>query len=158
MTDITEICAYCRNYFAPKSKRENEEYKHSGTFEISGQNISPLDFLKEGQYFRIVGSDLNDGVQCNTAEGLQNLQDETFTGEIWEMSVPRAFLAMCEDIAAWRAANESADSANMSPYTSESFGGYSYSKSVGNAVTGASNATWQGVFSNRLNAWKRIYI
>ena len=150
MTDITEICAYCRNYFAPKSKRNNDEYKHSGTFEISGQSISPLDFLEEGQYFRIVGSDLNEGVYCNTAEDLTRLQDEEFSGEIWEMAVPRAFLSMCDDIAAWRAANEAVDSNNMSPFTSESFGGYSYTKSGSNTADG-SNATW-------LNAWKRIYI
>lgn len=157
MTDITEICAHCRNYFAPKNKRENDEYKHSGTFVISGQSIAPLDFLKEGQYFRIYGSDINDGVYCNTAEGLSALQDEEFEGEIWEMSVPRAFLQMCDDIAAWRAANESVDSSNMSPFTSESFGGYSYTKSGSNTADG-SNATWQGQFSKRLNAWKRIYI
>lgn len=157
MTDITEVCAYCRNYFAPKSKRESGEYKHTGTFTVSNQSISPLDFLKEGQYFRIVGSDLNEGVYCNTAEDLTRLQDETFTGEIWEMAVPRAFLAMCEDIAAWRTANEAVDSSNMSPFTSESFGGYSYTKSGSNTASG-SNATWQGQFSTRLNAWKRIYI
>jgi hypothetical protein len=157
MTDITEVCAYCRNYFAPKSKRENGEYKHTGTFIISDQNISPLDFLKEGQYFRIVGSDLNEGVYCNTVEDLTRLQDEEFSGEIWEMAVPRAFLAMCEDIAAWRTANEAVDSNNMSPFTSESFGGYSYSKSGSNSESG-SNATWQTQFLQRLNAWKRIYI
>lgn len=157
MTDITEICAYCRNYFVPKSKRENGEYKHTGTFVISGQTISPLDFLKAGQYFRIVGSDLNEGVYCNTAEDLTRLQDETFTGEIWEMAVPRSFLVMCDDIAAWRTANEAVDSNNMSPFTSESFGGYSYTKSGSNSADG-SNARWQGQFSARLNAWKRIYI
>lgn len=157
MTDITEICAYCRNYFAPKNKRKSGEYKHTGTFTVSSQSISPLDFLKERQYFRIVGSNLNEGVYCNTAEDLTRLQDETFTGEIWEMAVPRAFLAMCEDIAAWRTANEAVDSSNMSPFTSESFGGYSYTKSGSNTASG-SNATWQGQFSTRLNAWKRIYI
>jgi hypothetical protein len=157
MTDITEVCAYCRNYFAPKSKRESGEYKHAGTFTVNDQSISPFDFLKEGQYFRIVGSDLNEGVYCNTTEGMGELQDETFTGEIWEMAVPRAFLAMCEDIAAWRTANEAVDSSNMSPFTSESFGGYSYTKSGSNTASG-SNATWQGQFSARLNAWKRIYI
>lgn len=157
MTDITEICAYCRNYFAPKSKRKSGEYKHTGTFTVSDQSISPLDFLKKGQYFRIVGSALNEGVYCNTAEDLTRLQDEEFSGEIWEMAVPRAFLAMCEDIAAWRTANEAVDSNNMSPFTSESFGGYSYTKSGSNSANG-SNATWQGQFSAWLNAWKRIYI
>lgn len=158
MADLTEICAYCRNYFAPKSKRDNEAYKHKGTFTISGNTISPLDFLKEGQFFRIYGSDLNDGVYCNTVEELSELSNETFDGEIWEMSVPRAFISLCEDISAWREVNEKTNSQNMSPFTSESFGGYSYTKSGGSSDGGAAGVTWQSQFGKRLNAWKRIYI
>lgn len=157
MVDITEICAYCHNYFAPKAKKRDGSYKHSGTFVISGHTIEPLDFLSANQYFRIVGSGANDGVYCNTTESLEILTDEEFTGEIWEMSVPRAFLALCADISAWRAKNEAVDSDNMSPFTSESFGGYSYTKSGSNADSG-SNATWQTQFGKRLNAWTRIYI
>lgn len=157
MVDLTEICAYCRNYFAPKSKRDNEAYKHKGTFTISGHTITPLDFLVSNQYFRIYGSNANDGVYCNTVEGLAALTDEEFEGEIWEMSVPRAFIALCTDISAWRTENEASGSTNMSPFTSESFGGYSYTKSGSNTDTG-SNATWQGQFAKRLNAWKRIYL
>lgn len=157
MVDITEVCAYCRNYFAPTSKQKNGEYKHKGTFAISGHAITPLDFIAENQYFRIYGSSANDGVYCNSVEGLASLTDETFEGEIWEMSVPRAFIALCGDITAWRTTNEAVSSANMSPFTQESFGGYSYTKSGSNTDNG-SNATWQGQFSRRLNAWKRIYL
>lgn len=157
MVDLTEVCAYCRNYFAPRSKQQSGEYKHEGIFTISNHTITPLDFLAPNQYFRIVGSNVNDGVYCNSQEGLAVLTDEEFEGEIWEMSVPRAFIALCTDISAWRTENEAVGSTNMSPFTQESFGGYSYTKSGSNADNG-SNATWQGQFSRRLNAWKRIYI
>ena len=53
---LTEICAELRNYFEVPNGR------HFGKFEISGGSIAPLDFLQDGQYFRIVGSVFNDGV------------------------------------------------------------------------------------------------
>lgn len=156
--DITEICMECRNFFAPESKKTDRSYIHSGTFTISGNTVAPLDFIATGQYFRIVGSAMNDGVYCNTVDGLADLTDEEFTGAIWEMSVPRAFLTMCADITAWRTANEAVDSSNMSPYTSESFAGYSYSKGSAGGSSGGSAVTWQAQFAKRLNAWRRIYV
>jgi hypothetical protein len=156
--DITEICMECRNFFAPASKKDDKSFIHAGTFTISGHNITPLDFIQEGQYFRIVGSAMNDGVYCNDTESLEILTDETFDGAIWEMSVPRAFLTMCADIDAWRNANEAVDSSNMSPYTSESFAGYSYQKG-GGVSQGTGNAvTWQAQFSRRLSAWRRLNV
>jgi hypothetical protein len=156
--DITEVCMECRNFFAPANKRDDRSFIHTGEFTISGNSITPLDFIQQGQYFRIVGSAMNDGVYCNDTESLAILTDETFTGAIWEMSVPRAFLKLCEDIDAWRAKNESADSANMSPYTAESFAGYSYQKGAGASANGGAAISWQGQFAKRLNAWRRIYI
>lgn len=147
---LTEICAYLRNYFRP--------VKHSGNFEITSGKISGTDFLKEKQYFRITGSVLNDGVYSNVPEDLSTLQDEKFSGEIWAMSIPPEFLKLCEDIQAWRLKNENPESVNMSPYTSESFGGYSYSKT--NSRAGEQNSgnavTWHGQFAGRLNIWRKI--
>lgn len=155
---LTEICAYLRNYFTPFNKREDRSYIHAGNFRIRNGKISDINFLKENQYFRIAGSDMNDGVYCNCPEDLKTLQNEEFDGCIWEMSVPPAFLKLCEDIQAWRSKNESIESANMSPFTSESFGGYSYAKS--NSKIGESNGgntvTWQGQFSSRLSTWRKI--
>lgn len=156
--DITEICADVRNYFAPPSKKADKSYIHEGEFTISGKSVTPLDFIAEGQYFRICGSSMNDGVYCNTTAGLAQLTDETFVGTIWEMSVPRAFLSLCADISAWRTANESTTSANMSPFTAESFGGYSYQKGGSGGASGSSTVTWQAQFATRLNAWRRLNV
>lgn len=147
MAQLTEICANLKNYFLRD--------KHSGTFTITSGS-APLVTLLEGQYFRIVGSVLNDGVWQNTAADLANLRNETFSGEIWSMGVPRDFEKLCEDIAAWRNKNEGADSVNMSPYTSESFGGYSYSKGGSGSSGSGTAVSWQQQFSSRLSTYRRV--
>lgn len=145
MAKLTEICENLKNYFLHEV--------NSGTFTIvSGE--SPLDSLLDGQYFRITGSVLNDGVFQNTPEDLANLRSEKFKGEIWSMAVPRDFEQLCDDINAWREKNEAVDSAAMSPFNSESFGGYSYSK--GGSSSGDGGTSWQNQFRSRLNTYRRI--
>lgn len=150
MAKLTEVCAYLKNYFLNGDKAVN-----SGTFTITSGE-APLDTLLEGQYFCIRGSILNDGVWQNVAADLANLRAEEFEGEIWSMSVPRDFEQLCDDISAWRTVNESSTSPNMSPFQSESFGGYSYSK--GSGANGASAITWQSQFASRLSTYRRIHI
>lgn len=147
MAQLTEVCASIKNYFL----RE----KFSGAFTIA-PDTAPLDSLLEGQYFAIFGSVLNDGVWQNTAEDLAKLRAEEFTGQIWSMGVPRDFEQLCDDIAAWRAKNETADSAAMSPFSSESFGGYSYSKGSSGSSGGGSAVTWQDQFYRKLSPYRRI--
>ena len=156
--DITEICMECRNFFAPANKKTDRSFIHAGEYTISSNSVSPLDFIQTGQYFRIVGSAMNDGVYLNTVQGLATLTDETFTGAVWEMSVPRAFLNLCEDITNWRAQNEAIGSANMSPFTAESFAGYSYQKGGGGSGNGSNSVTWQAQFAERLKAWRRLNV
>ena len=148
---LTEICAEIRNYFEVPNGR------HFGTFTISGGSIAPLDFLQEGQYFRIVGSVFNDGVHKFVPD--DTLHDEVFDGAIWAMAVPPAVIALSDEIDEWRAKYETADSAAMSPFNSESFGGYSYSKSGGGTGNSGGNApatTWKAMFANSLNRWRKI--
>ena len=137
---LTEICAELRNYFEVPNGR------HFGKFEISGGSIAPLDFLQEGQYFRIVGSVFNDGVYQYPAT---SLTDEVFEGAVWAMAVPPTLVALSAEIKAY---NES-DAGKESPYTSESFGGYSYTK-----ATDANGAPigWQKAFASRLNKWRKL--
>lgn len=156
--DITDICMECRNFFAPATKKTDRSFIHAGEFTISNKTIAPLDFIQTGQYFRIVGSAMNDGVYLNTVQGLATLTDETFTGAVWEMSVPRAFLNLCEDITNWRTQNEAIGSANMSPFTAESFAGYSYQKGGGGSGSGSNSVTWQAQFAARLKAWRRLNV
>lgn len=156
MSNLTDVCAVLKNYFL----KDYIDYTdiHKGTYTISGQTIAPLDFtIKEGQYFRIVGSDLNDGVWLNTTKGLEGLINEEFTGQIWLMSVPRAVISLADDIAAWRTKNEAVDSANMSVFQSETVQGvYSYQKGGSSGDGGSYTKSWQDVFKSRLSPYRRI--
>ena len=120
---------------------------HSGTFTIKDGGIA-LPFLAEGQYFRICGSVFNDGLhQYNVLD----LVDETFTGTIWALAIPKAVIDLSKEIEKWQEKNgESASS----PYSSESFGGYSYSKAT-DAETGGA-VMWQSAFKQQLSAWRKI--
>ena len=148
---LTELCAEIRNYFL----RDYHKDIHAGTFVVSNGNIEALPFLQNGQYFRIVGSVFNDGVWKYGEEA--QLKDETFTGAVWAMAVPPSVIALSEEIDDWIEAN--ADVLN-SPYQSESFGGYSYSKSSGR--TGADGKTtvysWQDQFASKLSPYRRISV
>lgn len=116
----------------------------------------PVD-LQEGQYYRIIGSIFNDGVHKYGDADLTN--ERTTQCTVWAMAVPPAVVQLANDIAAWNALYGTVDSVNMSPYTSESFGGYSYSKSGGGSSSGAngsSGGNWRAAFSDRLNKWRKI--
>ena len=71
------------------------------------------------------------------------------------MKVPRAFLALADEIQAW--VDKYGDVMN-SPYQSESvIGEYSYTKaSAGLSSGGDTQSDWQYVFRKRLNEWRKI--
>ena len=150
--NITEICMDLHNFFPPVSQKANQSYIHRGHFTISGSSIAPLDFIKPNQYFRIVGSDMNDGVWQNNARSLKDLIDEEFDGAIWAMAVPRDFIALCEEI---RKFNAKIDEMALieKGYASESWGGYSYSLS---SSAPAAMIEWQKRINKNLNMYRKI--
>lgn len=150
---LTEVCQELRNWFdrgLPKWIGKITIHE-DGRIDYDGNNYIDL---QDGQYFRIVGSVFNDGVYQYPA---YDLREETFTGAVWAMAVPPAVIALCEEIGDWQKKYGGVDGVIMSPYQSESFGGYSYSKSGSTYSNGTSHAlTWQGAFGTRLNAWRKI--
>lgn len=142
---ISELCRVCKNWFVSEMKM--------GTIEITDGTVSGLT-AQTGQYFRIVGSVFNDGVYRYP---VHNLRDETFEGAIWLMAIPQDFLDLAASIKAWREKYEDLDSQAMSPFNSESFGGYSYSKAAGSGQGGGSTGnTWQTVFASALTPWRKL--
>ena len=134
------VLAYLNNWFIVELCKD--------TFEIKGGVIAselPEGFLQDGQYFRIIGSVFNDGLQ--KFDHAHNLTDEMFTGTVYSLAVPVALLDLVREIEQWC---EKHNEQTQSPYKSESFGGYAYSKEDGAA------ATWQGVFAKPLNRWRKI--
>ena len=120
---------------------------HEGTYTIEDGGIT-LPFLVNGQYFRICGSVFNNGLHQYPAS---DLKVETFDGAVWALAVPQAVIELAAEIEEWQKKN---GDASVSPYQSESFGGYQYSKATDSATGGA--VTWQSAFRSRLNAWRKL--
>ena len=148
---LTEICADLKNYFVT----DNKDILH-GTYSVEDGQIVPLLSLQDGQYYRIIGSVFNDGVH---KQG-DSLKDESsFDGSIWLMRVPQDVIDLDEAITEWMAKNASVDSPAMSPFNSESFGGYSYTKgSYSSSADSSSGANWQSVFASQLNRYRKIRV
>lgn len=129
--------------------------KYFGTFEIWDSEIAGNCDIKQGQYFRIIGSTFNDGVYQFTSQ--LELTNEVFDGAIWALAIPKPVIELAEEIEEWQEKYGKADSVNMSPFKSESFGGYSYSKDGGGSGDGTSG-TWQSAFEPKLTIWRKIRI
>ena len=137
---LTEICTHLKNFFV---RSEGDKHYQKG-ITINDGILTPSFGIKQNQYYRIIGSTFNDGVH-RFGDATDVLVDETFDGSVWIMSVPKSFLDLVSEIEEYQAKYGQA-----TPYASESFGGYSYSKSNGAATS------WQHAFSTRLNAWRKI--
>lgn len=136
---LEEVLRHLNNWFLVPDGLYGDAYT------IEGGGIT-LPFLQSGQYFRVVGSVFNDGLHQYPAT---DMIDETFDGAIWALAVPKSVVSLAEEISLWQEKNGS-----PGPYTSESFGGYSYTRGT-SSTTGAA-VTWQDVFRTRLNPWRRI--
>lgn len=143
--NLNTLCGYLRNYF-------EREIVH-GHYVISGGrvqgDVSPLD----GQYIRIAGSVLNDGVyQWKESGTIAGLVDEEFDGSVWLLAIPKEVVELATKIGEWE--TKYADAVN-SPFSSESLSAssYSYSKASGGSD---GHATWQSTFSKELAQWRKI--
>lgn len=148
---LTEMCEYLNNYW-PRIKAVGHYAIVNG--QIIVPEVNGNSWLKENQYFRIIGSIFNDGVHKYPAT---DLVDEEFDGCLWAMAVPSAVIALASDIEAWQTKYGGIDSPNMSPMQSESFQNYSYTKKAsGSDANSDEPITWQSTFSSRLNKWRRL--
>ena len=147
---LTELCQEIRNWFDRARYIGRITIDPDGGVYCGGIAVG----LAEGQYYRVIGSTFADGVHIYP--DADNKQ-ENFDGAVWAMAVPPPVIKLATEIAAWRAKYEAPDAASMSPFMSESFGGYSYQK--GSAFTSANTSGsvgWQSVFAARLNALRKI--
>lgn len=151
---LNEICAYLNNYFDVNDDHEPLP-SWRGEFVVADGSIDLTGKILDGQYFRIENSIFNDGIYQYPAS---DLADETFTGKIQAMAIPKDLIAIAGEISAWMEKYGGADSTANSPFNSESFGGYSYSKSAGGTTTVSSENTpaWAGTFGGRLARWRKI--
>lgn len=151
---LQEVLEKIHNYF--------DDHSENGTWTITDSVLSPAPALLDGQRFRIIGSVLNDGVYTWHSDGIKSdddiagvgLADEVFTGQICGLAVPPQLVALSAEISEWVGKYGDAVS---SPYQSESFGGYSYTRATrAGSGSGSTAAGWQEVFAGRLSRWKKV--
>lgn len=146
---VEMVCAHIHNYFEVDSIT-NMRLIYQGTYKIENGTLE-LPFLIPGQYFRMFGSKVNDGVHLYPDT---EMVDETFTGAIWEMRPPQAFLKVCEEIEDWL---DKYGDTMRNPFQSEDMiGVYAYSKMTAGKVSGEYIATWQNAYKNQLNEWRKL--
>lgn len=148
---LTELCGELNNYF----DRDMPFYIGEVTISEGMFSAGTLsDIIKDGQYFRIVGSVFNDGVHKYSGGAADNLVDEVFNGSVRLMAVPKEVIDLASDINNWK---DKYGAQAESPFASEnlSSSSYSYSKaSISSDGTGGSS--WQASFAKRLNRWRRM--
>lgn len=137
---LEELLRALRNWFVRD--------KATGRIRVEGGALVPPEglALADGQYIRVTGSVFNDGLHRWPCTGMA---DEEFVGTVWALAVPRAVVDLADEIEAWQIEHtEELDS----PYASESFGGYSYTRVGGDG----SPITWRQQFKARLDPWRKL--
>lgn len=119
-------------------------YREYGDFTVSGGSLVGVE-VPDGAYFWVSGSTLNDGLHVAPDSGME---DESFTGEVDVLAIPKTFQRVVENMSDWVKKHPSTG------YSSESFGGYSYSM-PSNSKTGMAADVFD-VFRTSLNRWRRL--
>lgn len=137
---LEELLRALRNWFVRD--------KATGRIRVEGGALVPPEGLSlaDGQYIRVTGSVFNDGLHrwpCT------DLPDEEFVGTVWALAIPQTVVDLADEIAAWQ--TEHAKELD-SPYASESFGGYSYTRVGGDGLP----ITWRQQFKARLDPWRKL--
>lgn len=148
---MTELCSELNNYF------DRDQPKALGcAIHIAGGHITMPEGIeiKNGQYYRIIGSVFNDGVhQYKAGQADASLVDEDCTCSLWLMAVPQEVVKLAADIATWQTQY---GAQAVSPFTSENLSASSYSYTKGTfSGNGAGMAIWQNVFGARLAKWRK---
>ncbi len=139
------LMAHLNNYFYKTGER--------GEFELIDGRVNVCGRYSVGQYIKIEDSNGVDGVyKVKTIEGntltLDEPLNEVFEGVIYGLAVPTSFVELVGRISEFKSKYQD------TPYTSESFGGYSYSKAQGR---NGKPVSWCDVFDNELRPYKRLY-
>ena len=113
-------------------------------FTIEGGKIAPSDFLKENDYYRIIGSRFNDGLYQYPNS---DLTDEEFDGAVWVMRIPPAVITLAQE---YKEELEK-ESGKPNAYVSEAFGGYSYTKATNSKGV---PLNWEHLHADELDQWR----
>lgn len=141
---LSAVMRECKNWFIRMTR--------TGDFAISGGVLTGAEsYLLPGQYYRITGSVFSDGVH-RYGDAEDTLTDETFSGRVDALAPPRDFIALAAEIADWQ---DKYGAAAASPFNSESFVGYSYTKASGVTQDGGAGG-WQAAFRAKLARYRKL--
>lgn len=144
---LEQILMELNNWFRV---RDDVNGIYPGTYTIKNGGIA-LSFLQDGQYFRIMGSVFNDGLH-RYGPDMEALTDETFDGTIWALAIPKTVVAAAAEAEAWLAKNGAVVGG---VYSSESFGGYTYTKDT----TAADSVSKTGIPAHilaKVNGYRKL--
>lgn len=144
---LEQILMELQNWFRV---RDNVNGIHPGTYTIENGGIA-LPFLRDGQYFRIMGSVFNDGLH-QYGPDMEALTDETFDGTIWALAIPKSVVDAAAEAEAWMAKNSAIVGG---VYSGESFGGYAYTKDT-TAVDSVSKTGIPAHILAKVNGYRRL--
>lgn len=144
---MEKILSEINNYFY--------KFYETGEYEIKNNTIVVKGDYLEGQYIRIEGSTLNDGIykiktvadKTLTIE-TQTLIDERFEGVISSLAIPKQLIKLLPKIEKYETENK------ISPITSESFGVYSYTLATD---SNGKSIGWEQAFANELKLYRKMY-
>lgn len=142
---LTAICGELNNWFYSPTERGCVGY-----FTISNGMLPLTDRIrvKEGQCVRIKGSTFNEGIHVYP---VYDLQDETFYGAVTPLDIPPEVMRVA---VALQESEAESGFASTSPYTSESFGGYSYTRATDSS--GVPLDALRLAVNQRLEKWRKM--
>lgn len=146
MDNIELLMQECNNYFY-------KTYEYD-IFKIENGVISSEGMYNVGQYIKIEGSTLNNGVykiesMAGNKINIKGLDNELFEGVIFGLAVPDNFINLMETIN--KHINTLPKNANE---VSESFNNYSITVATGSK---GQPLQWQTIFSENINPFRQIY-
>lgn len=172
---LEQVLSYLNNWFV--------RYAYTGDVTVGedGAVLAPSEaaaILQPGRWYRILDSDFHDGVyqvpeeqagepeeepeeeeeekaetaeEENEIEEPEEIKSETFPCTLWVLGVPSSLLTILAEMEDWQTKY---GGIMNSPYQSESFGGYSYSKSGSSSSAGGTATVWTQ-FADALAPYKR---
>ena len=143
-----------------------ETGKENGDFTITDGKVALAETYLSGEWVAITGSRLNDGIYrikfdageyllTNGTDNELAVEDESFTGSVWRLGLPKDLIDLCKDVQAWL--DSSAGQPGAGAITSESVVGF-YSVKFATPKEGGNSGGWESAFANRINSgWRNMY-
>lgn len=145
---LTKICNYLKNFFETE-RIIGDVVISEGKVSVNGNAVE----IAKDAYFALFHQHFVTGV---FKYGTDELADGSFRGAVWLMDIPKAIFDAAEWGEAWNAQHGNADSQANTPFDSESFGGYAYTKAQSSTSANGSSVFNNAQFIAMILPYRRI--